>query len=77
MTNYKYNGKKLRVFGVPWHVGHQYELVRLPMFKSYDMIINPYRTWGEQSRPIPDKINWVTHYEKGKYDLAHHRMDQA
>lgn len=68
--------KKLRVFGVPWHVGHQYELVRLPMFAQYDMIINPHRTWGESSRPIPDKVNWVTHYEKGKYDLAILHVDQ-
>lgn len=68
--------KKLRVFGVPWHVGHQYELVRLPFFGDYDMIINPHRTWGESSRPIPDNVNWVTHYEKGKYDLAILHVDQ-
>lgn len=73
---YKYKGKKLKVFGVPWHVGHQFELVQLPMFESYDMIINPYRTWGESSRPIPEKINWVTHFEKGKYDLAILHVDQ-
>jgi hypothetical protein len=68
--------RQLRVFGVPWHVGHQFELIRLPFFKEYDFIINPYRTWGYQSRPFPDKAKWVTHYEKGKYDLAILHIDQ-
>ena len=68
--------KKLRVFGVPWHVAHQYELMKLPFIESYDLLINPYRTWGEQSRPFPDNGKWVTHYEKGKYDLAILHVDQ-
>lgn len=68
--------KPLRVFGVPWHVGHQYELAKLPFFKSYDLLINPYRTWGETHRPFPPKMKWVTHYEKGKYDLAILHVDQ-
>jgi len=57
-------------------VGHQYELVRLPFFERYDLIINPYRTWGENSRPMPEKCQWVTHYEKGQYDLAILHVDQ-
>lgn len=72
----EYTGKKLRVFGVPWHVGHQYELTQLPFFESYDFVINPYRTWGESSRPFPANGHWVTHYEKGKYDLAILHVDQ-
>jgi hypothetical protein len=71
-----YTGKKLKVFGVPWHVGHQFELMRLPIFERYDMIINPYRTWGESSRPFPESGRWVTHYEKGAYDLAILHVDQ-
>lgn len=68
--------KKLKVFGVPWHVGHQHELVQLPFFEEYDFVLNPYRTWGESSRPFPEKGKWVTHYEKGKYDLAILHVDQ-
>lgn len=72
-----YKGKrKLRVFGVPWHVGHQAELLQLPFFGQYDFIINPYRTWGDSSRPFPKNAKWVTHYEKGKYDLAILHVDQ-
>lgn len=51
-------------------------MVRLPFFESYDFIINPYRTWGESSRPFPEKGRWVTHFEKGKYDLAILHIDQ-
>lgn len=72
----EYTGKKLRVFGVPWHVGHQYELAQLPFIENYDFCINPYRVWGESSRPFPKNGRWVTHYEKGKYDLAILHVDQ-
>lgn len=68
--------KKLKVFGVPWHVGHQWELAKLPFMGSYDLIINPYRTWGTTHRPFPENCHWVTHYEKGKYDFAILHVDQ-
>ncbi len=68
--------KKLRIFGVPWHVGHQYDFAKAPFIESYDLIINPYRTWGTSSRPIPENVKWVTSYEKGKYDLAILHVDQ-
>jgi hypothetical protein len=74
MSNY--TGKKLKVFGVPWHVAHQWELAKLGFMGQYDLIINPYRTWGTSHRPFPPNANWVTHYEKGKYDLAILHVDQ-
>lgn len=40
------------------------------------MIINPYRTWGTSHRPFPPNARWVTHYEKGQYDLAILHVDQ-
>lgn len=48
----------------------------MPFFESYDLLLNPYRTWGTSSRPFPEKCKWVTHYEKGKYDLAILHVDQ-
>lgn len=68
--------KKFKVFGIPWHVAHQYTLAQLPFIERYDLLINPYRTWGEKSRPFPEKMNWVTHYEPGKYDFAILHVDQ-
>ena len=68
--------KKLKIFGIPWHVAHQHALAKLPFVESYDFLINPYRTWGTQSRPFPENANWVTHFEKGKYDFAILHVDQ-
>ncbi len=68
--------KKYNVIGVPWHVGHQYELAHLPFIEQYDLLINPYRVWGDKSRPMPDNMKYVTHYEKGKYDFAILHFDQ-
>jgi len=67
--------KKLKVAGIPWHVSHQYELAKLPWFDTYDLLINPYRGWGETHRPFPEKCRWVTHYESG-YDLMIAHLDQ-
>lgn len=58
------------------HVAHQYELAKLPWFKEYDLLINPYRQWGEQSRPLPNNIHWVTSFKKNHYDLAVLHVDQ-
>lgn len=48
----------------------------MPFIGQYDMIINPYRVWGTSSRPVPDNVHFVPHYEKGKYDFAILHIDQ-
>lgn len=68
------NIKDLRVIGIPWHVGHQFELAKL--FKTYDLILNHYREWGPQSRPMPENMKMVLEYTPGKYDLAILHVDQ-
>ncbi len=68
--------RKLRVFGVPWHVAHQHSLAALPFIKHYDLVYNPYRTWGETHRPFPEKCRWVTHFKKNYYDFAILHVDQ-
>lgn len=68
--------KKLKVFGYPWHVGHQYELAKL--FGEYHFLMNPYRTWGEKSRPFPQNAKWVTCFDpKENYDLVILHVDQT
>lgn len=71
-----YNGKKLRVCGVPWHSAHQYELAHLPFFESYDLLMNPYRYWADVHRKMPENMHEVPYYEEGKYDLAILHIDQ-
>lgn len=68
------NIKDLRVIGIPWHVAHQYELAKL--FKSYDLILNHYREWGPQSRPMPENMKMVLEYKPGDYDLCILHVDQ-
>ncbi len=48
----------------------------MSFIERYDLLINPYRTWGTTSRPMPDNVRWVTNYEKGKYDFAILHVDQ-
>lgn len=66
--------KKIKAFSLPWHVAHQYELLKLPFEWSY--LIQHTRTWGEKYRPMPEDLKWVPYYEPGKYDLAILDVDQ-
>jgi len=66
--------KRLKIFSLPWHVAHQYELLKLPFDFFY--IINHTRTWSDRARPLNNKVKWVLHYEPGKYDLAILHVDQ-
>lgn len=68
--------KKFKVIGVPWHTAHQYEIAKLPFIEQYDLMINPWRYWGDSQRPIPPNMGFVDHYEPGKYDFAILHIDQ-
>ena len=66
--------RKIKIFGHPWHLAHQYELSKIPFIEW---------TWLRQyKRPYTDKargdfmINWVDSYEEGKYDVALLHLDQ-
>lgn len=76
---------RIKIWGLPWHVGNQWEMLKLT--KKYPVkfyyLKNNVRRWSEYSaRPEPHKVyskdefEWVTHYEKGKYDLAILHVDQ-
>jgi len=67
-------GEKLKVFGHPWHLAHQYELANIP-FLDFDWLIQYKRPYSDKPRGDFMK-NWVTHYEEGKYDFALLHLDQ-
>lgn len=68
---------KLKIFGVPWHVAHQYDLaMALQDIADYYLLINPVRKWSEFARPIPKNVHFVNYFEKNKYDLAILHVDQ-
>lgn len=68
--------RKYKVFGLPWHTGHQAELAKMSFIGQYDLLINPYRVWGSASRPVPENVRFVPYYERGKYDFAILHVDQ-
>jgi glycosyltransferase involved in cell wall biosynthesis len=69
--------KRLRIFGTPWHCAHNYDLcMALEPYADFDFLINYTRRWDEKNRDFPKNCSWVTHYEKGKYDLCILHVDQ-
>lgn len=70
---------KLKIFGVLNHLSNQYEQLKLAEHYPVEFywLENNVRKWTKYSpRPMPDYLNWVTHYEPGKYDVAILHLDQ-
>ena len=68
----------IKIFNIPWHVAHQYELYKMPNTEWYHLL-NPIRKWssgGKEFRPKPANVFEVPYYEPGKYDLALLHIDQ-
>ncbi len=66
---------KVRVFGHPWHLAHQYELSKIPFF-DWSWLIQYKRPYSKKSRNDFMSGKWVTAYEPGKYDVAVLHLDQ-
>lgn len=71
--------KKIKIFGVLNHLANSYEQLKLA--ENYPVefyyLENNVRRWGRTAhRQMPENLNWVTHYEPGKYDLAILSVDQ-
>lgn len=77
--------KRLKIFGVLNHLGHNYEILKLA--KKYPVkfyyLENNVRKWSNLSpRPEPttwlneDEFEWVQYYEPKKYDVAMLHVDQ-
>jgi len=69
--------RKIHLFGHVWHLGHQYELCKIPGVEWF-WLINPRRTFSSMPRgPIENYgAKYVSYYEKGKYDVALLHLDQ-
>jgi glycosyltransferase involved in cell wall biosynthesis len=69
--------KKLKILKSPWHLAHDYDLMMaLKDVADFDLLINYTRRWDTKIRPFPKNAKWVSHIEKGKYDLAILNIDQ-
>lgn len=68
--------EKLRIFDVPWHMGHQYEMLKFP-FAHFSWLQQYRRCYSDDARgPIEHMFDWAQHYEPGKYDVAILHLDQ-
>ena len=68
----------IKVFNYPWHISHQYSLMQIPNTK-WDWLVQHRRQYSAFPRgEIMEKygVDWVPHYEKGKYDFALLHLDQ-
>ena len=69
---------RLRILNYPWHVGHQYELHRLP-HDFFLMTGNGFRRWNFRSRPLQPNVAFVPAAAVGDgrgYDLAILHFDE-
>jgi hypothetical protein len=66
--------RKVRIFGHPWHLAHQYELAKIP-FIEWSWLIQYKRPYSKAARGDFMK-NWVPDYEPGEYDIALLHLDQ-
>lgn len=68
---------KIKIFGTPWHIAHNHDIMMaLSDIADFYLLINYTRRWDTKLRPLPENAQWVTHFEKGKYDLAILHVDQ-
>lgn len=69
--------KEIKVFNMPWHIGHQYELCKIPATKWY-WLVNHRRHFASMPRGPQENygFEWIPHYESGKYDVALLHLDQ-
>lgn len=68
--------KKLRILDVPWHIGHQYEMLKFP-WAEFSWLRQWKREYSQGPRgDIEPMFSWVPYYEPGKYDLAILHLDQ-
>ena len=68
--------KKFKIFDMPWHIGHQHEMLKFP-FAEYDWLYQYRREYSDGPRgDITKMFNWVKDYQPGKYDVAILHLDQ-
>lgn len=68
--------RKLKIFDVPWHLAHQFEMLKFP-FAEWSWLRQWKREYVNIARGDMEKMfSWVPYYEPGKYDVAILHLDQ-
>ena len=63
-----------KVVKYPWHIGHDYELLKLPF--EWSMINDTSRSWAAKQRPLPDHVRLIASQEANDHDLMILHVDQ-
>lgn len=67
---------KIRIFDCPWHLGHQYEMLKFP-FAEFSWLYNFKRDYTPSARgDMTEKFKWVYSYKPGDFDVAILHLDQ-
>lgn len=65
---------KPRVVKFPWHIGHDYELFKLPF--EWSLIMDTSRSWATKHRPLPEHVRMISSQEADDYDIMILHVDQ-
>ncbi len=69
--------RKIKIFDYCWHIPHQWDMINaLKKDCEFFYGLTTKRQWDVVQRPVPEVLNFVTHYEPGKYDVAILHLDQ-
>ena len=67
---------KIRIFDMPWHIGHQYEQLKFP-WARFSWLKQWKREYSSAPRgDLTSMFEWTPYYEAGKYDVAILHLDQ-
>jgi Glycosyl transferases group 1 len=68
---------KYRVLDAPWHLGHQYEMLKFP-FVKWSWLLDYTRNMDTSKRgDLGSLVEWVPYYEPGRYDAVLLHLDQG
>lgn len=69
---------KTRILNYPWHLSHQYELLKIPD-TQFTWLVQHRRNYGTNVRGdmlTKHGVEYVPHYQDGKYDAVLMHLDQ-
>jgi hypothetical protein len=65
----------IRIFHAAWHIPHTHQLFNIPNTEWF-ILQNNVKRWNYFSRPMPENVHYVPHYEPCLYDVAVLDVDQ-
>ncbi|MFT5465066.1 MAG: glycosyltransferase involved in cell wall biosynthesis [Verrucomicrobiales bacterium] len=63
-----------RIVKYPWHIGHDYELFKLPF--EWSLITDTSRSWASKHRPLPEHVSMIPSQAADEHDLMILHVDQ-